>query len=188
MKRTKRPPSLVKIINTAAPTLTRKRTAKSNSSPLTGLNSRWWKQHSKLGRKPRFTSPEQLELSCDEYFQWVDNNPLYVRKVCGVSAGVVLVEDLPKMRAMTLTGLCIFLDITTQGWGDYRAKAMFSSVCRAVEHVIYGQKFVGAAAGLLNHAIIARDLGLVDRKDVTSNDQPLASSVIILPSRSEEPK
>ena len=35
------------------------------------------------------------------------------------------------------------------------------------EAVIYRQKFEGAAADMLNQAIIARELGLVDRKEMT---------------------
>ena len=50
-----------------------------------------------------------------------------------------------------------------------------------IEKIIYRQKFEGAAAGLLNANIIARDLGLRDKQDVdhTSNGESLSITVNI---------
>lgn len=70
------------------------------------------------------------------------------------------------MRAMTLSGLCLFLDIHEDTWRLYRAKEDFIEVTTRAEKVIYDQKFSGAAADLLNANIIARDLGLKDRQEV----------------------
>lgn len=70
--------------------------------------------------------------------------------------------EVPKMRAMTISGLCRFLDIDQTTWGEYRKKPDFSPVVTRVEEIIRDQKFVGAAADLLNPNIIARDLGLRD--------------------------
>jgi hypothetical protein len=39
-----------------------------------------------------------------------------------------------------------------------------------VEDAIFRQKFEGASADLLNANIIARDLGLADKKDLSSTD------------------
>lgn len=72
---------------------------------------------------------------------------------------------LPKMRAMTISGLCIHLGISRQGWHEYRQKEDFSAICERVEDIIRDQKFSGAAADLLNPSIIARDLGLRDGVD-----------------------
>jgi hypothetical protein len=46
---------------------------------------------------------------------------------------------------------------------DYKG---FSQVITKIEKVIYNQKFTGAAAGFLNPNIIARDLGLAEKKEV----------------------
>jgi len=46
----------------------------------------------------------------------------------------------------------------------------FVGVTTRAEEVIYNQKFAGAAAGLLNANIIARDLGLSDKKDINSKN------------------
>jgi hypothetical protein len=93
------------------------------------------------------------------------------------------------MQAMTIKGLCVFLDISYQNWTEYCARAAYSEVCEWAEAVIYQQKFTGAAAGLLNPAIIARDLGLADKSDHTSSDgtmSPQPAVVMNLSALSDE--
>ncbi|MFW5394207.1 terminase small subunit, partial [Yersinia sp. 2544 StPb PI] len=68
--------------------------------------------------------------------------------------------------AMTLKGLCLFLDISDETWRSYRAREDFIGVITRAENVIYDQKFSGAAADLLNANIIARDLGLKEQSQV----------------------
>lgn len=74
------------------------------------------------------------------------------------------------MRAMTIDGLCIFLDIDRTTWYAWRDVEDFSNIVTRVESVIRDQKFSGAAADLLNANIISRDLGLADKQDHTSSD------------------
>lgn len=122
------------------------------------------------GRPLKFSSPAELAERCAEYFEWMEANPLHGTEVKTVSRGnnegseVELVE-VPKMRAMSLESLQLFLGITKACWQGYRKRDKYSAICSEVERAIRDQKFEGAAAGLLNHAIIARDLGLVDRHE-----------------------
>lgn len=127
--------------------------------------NRFWEARSSHGRKPRFESPEALWSACKEYFAWVEDNPLYEVKAFAFQ-GVVTQERIPKMRAMTISGLCLFLDIAESTWAAYRSKEGFSWVTSRAEKFIYEQKFAGAAADLLNANIIARDLGLKDNSEV----------------------
>lgn len=127
----------------------------------------FWKARSSHGRKPIFATPEQLWDACVEYFVWVEDNPLMESQAFAYQ-GDVKVSEIPKMRAMTLAGLCIFLDINRSTWDEYRTKKDgFSEVSTRVDEVIRAQKFEGAAAGLLNASIIARDLGLSDKNELT---------------------
>jgi hypothetical protein len=66
------------------------------------------------------------------------------------------------MRAMTIDGLCLFLDVDLKTWFNWRAEEDFFPVTTRAESVIRSQKFAGAAADMLNANIIARDLGLKD--------------------------
>jgi len=126
--------------------------------------NRFWEVRSSHGRKPIFSSPDQLWDAATQYFQWVEDNPLWSSKTVN-NQGVPL--DLPeaKMRAMTIQGLCLFLDISEVTWRDWRTKEDFSFIVSQIERVIYQQKLTGAAADLLNSNIIARELGLSDKKE-----------------------
>ena len=128
--------------------------------------NRFWMLRSSHGRNPIFASPDQLWDACCEYFDWVEQNPLFEMKPFAFQ-GTVIQEPVAKMRAMTIEGLCLFLDITRQTWINYRGQEGFFDVVERVEHVIRQQKFAGAAADLLNPNIIARDLGLADKQQLT---------------------
>jgi len=127
--------------------------------------NQFWKLCRSVGRKPIFASPEQLWEACCEYFEWVEDNPLWEVKAFAFQGEVTLAQ-IPKMRAMTITGLTRFLDIDFTTWKDYGTREAFSQVVTQVEQIIYEYKFTGAAAGLLNANIIARELGLRDKHDL----------------------
>ena len=131
--------------------------------------NKFWEARSSHGRKPIFESPEDLWKACTEYFEWVEGNPLWEHKVTQYQGDPVEMA-VPKMRAMTLSGLCIFLDIAVDTWELYRKREDFIGVTKQVEEIIRSQKFAGAAADLLNPNIIARDLGLSDKQEHTGAD------------------
>ena len=94
--------------------------------------------------------------------------------------------SIPHMRPLTLHGLTSFLDVTTvyfnrfeerlKGKEDDESKG-FVQVITRIRETIYRQKFEGAAAGFLNPNIIARDLGLTDKKDLTSKGEKIPANV-----------
>lgn len=128
------------------------------------LGNQFWKARTKHGRDKLFASAEVLWEACCEYFQWVEDNPLIEMKPFAYQ-GAITQEPVPKMRAMTVDGLCLFLDIANSTWHQWRSEKDFSEVVIRVESVIRSQKFAGAAADLLNANIIARDLGLADKSE-----------------------
>lgn len=137
-----------------------------------------WKTRSSHGRSPKFDDPNSLYEAALEYFDWVVDNPLWENKATQYQGAAV---DVPvkKMRAMTISGLCIFLDISRQNWSEYRQKNDFSDICNKVEEIIYDYKLTGAAADLLNPSIIAREIGLADKKELTgANGGPIEHSAI----------
>ena len=124
-------------------------------------NNQFWKARSKHGRDPTFATAEILWDACCEYFQWVDDNPLMASEPVKFQGESKLTE-VPRMRAMTISGMCLFLDVSEDTWANYRKKDDFVGVTTQAERIIYTQKFTGAAADMLNPNIIARDLGLKD--------------------------
>lgn len=126
--------------------------------------NRFWEARSRHGRLPIYTSAEMLWEAASDYFEWVEANPLWEDKLVTYQGGAIH-EPVAKMRAMTIGGLCIFLDISQQAWSEYRNREGFGEIAKTVEQIIRQQKFSGAAADLLNANIIARDLGLVERQE-----------------------
>lgn len=129
--------------------------------------NQFWKLRSKHGRDRLFATPQLLWEAAEEYFEWCDENPLIEIDFRGKDADKV---ELPKMRPYTLHGLCIYLDCSTSYFREFKSNIKdkdngFLTVITRIEEVIYNQKFSGAAAGFLKENIIARDLGLADKKD-----------------------
>ena len=136
------------------------------------IGNQFWKARAKHGRRKIFGCPKLLWDCCVQYFQWVEDNPLLEEKVFHTD-GRITRASVSKMRAMTIGGLCIFLDVDQSTWENYRSaenyKEYFRVITRA-EEIIKTQKFTGAAADMLNPNIIARDLGLAEKRDHSSSD------------------
>jgi hypothetical protein len=134
------------------------------------IGNQFWKMRSKHGRDKLFASPQLLwEAACD-YFEWCESNPLYETKAFAFQ-GVVTTEELPKMRAMTMSQLCFYLNCNEAYFRTFKAQLPdgeidFNTVIKDIEQIVFNQKFQGAAADLLNSNIIARDLGLTDKQEV----------------------
>ena len=98
--------------------------------------NQFWKARTKHGRDKIFASAELLWEACQEYFQWVEDNPLYEAKPFAFQ-GQSWIEEIPKMRAMTIGGLCVFIDIDETTWRDWRSQEVFSTVISRAERIIY---------------------------------------------------
>lgn len=154
--------------------------------------NKFWELRSKHGRDKLFATPDLMWEAAKEYFDWCIKNPLieiqqtksvgkpYKDKKTGKVKFPSNLIELPKMRAFTLHGLCLYLDANTQYFKTFKAQlketdpnfSEFNTVIARIEEVIYQQKFTGAAAGFLNHNIIARDLGLQDNQKIEVPNMP----------------
>lgn len=131
----------------------------------------FWRQCKLPGAPRTYSTPEELWIKCCEYFEWVEENPLYDRKAFSFQ-GEVITEDLPKMRAMTIEALCAFIGVDDRTWRRWKEnREDLCPVIYLVEKLIYEQKFTGAAADLLNANIISRDLGLADKQSVDNTGE-----------------
>jgi hypothetical protein len=138
----------------------------------------FWKLRSKHGRDKIFATPEDFWETACEYFQSVTDNPIVAQD----NKGTKNVNSVSFIRPFTIHGLCIFMDISRETYIDYRNRDDFVEVVRKVDNIIYNQKFEGAAVGIFNHNIIARDLGLSDKQDIdhTSGGEKLGPLNIIV--------
>jgi len=79
----------------------------------------------------------------------------------------------PQPRIPTIGQLCVFIGVTPTQWDEWKSNEDFGPVVESVNQMINDAKLAGAAAGLLNPSIIAKDLGLVDKHDHSSSDGSL---------------
>lgn len=142
------------------------------------VGNQFYKLRTKHGRDKIFSDPKILLEEAEKHFQWCIDNPL---KEAQIVKGPIKTKDengqeitlpytiveIPVMRAFTWQGLELFLGI--HSLRDYKTNEKykdFSQVITHIEKIIYTQKFTGAAGNLLNPNIIARDLGLADKKEL----------------------
>lgn len=143
--------------------------------------NQFWKIRSKHGRDRLFLSPEELWKAACEYFEWVDKHPWHKADFKGKN---VVRVNIPTERPYTLMGLCLYLGCNADYFNQFESRLTdsgvdkdFSGVITRIRETIYTQKFEGAAVGAFNANIIARDLGLIDKKDVQSGGKPLGEDI-----------
>lgn len=125
------------------------------------------------GRKKKFETAVELEFACQQYFDYADANPIMVDKSFHFK-GQVIPHEIAKPRALTISGMALYLNMDVSTWRDYKSQKDFSAICNQVETQIYNQKFAGASADTMNPAIIARELGLADSFKVGGDgEQPI---------------
>lgn len=135
------------------------------------LGSQLWRLANHKGQGRLYNNPQELWDGCVEYFDWITANPLKESKLASYEGDHQIVE-VPRLRAMTIRSLCVFLDIDQQSWANWRkGREDLQPVIAKVEDIIFANKFEGAAAGLLNPTIIARELGLIDKREQSGTVQ-----------------
>ena len=149
-------------------------------------NNKYWIKRKKHGKDKNLKTPQQLwELACD-YFQWCVDNPLQEEKGFAYQ-GYITKENFDKLRAFTWKGfelllaekaiLCDINDYKKCKDGRYKD---YAHIIRRIGNVIYEQKFTGAAADLLNPNLIARELGLRDNHDHTTDGEKIGGYSFIV--------
>lgn len=127
--------------------------------------NQFWKLRSKHGRDRIIQDPETLSKAADEYFQWCEENPILQKDFRGKDADTVYLEH---PRVFTKEGLARYLDVN-----EWRVISQlkdvsedFNRVVTRIEKTIYEQKFTYASVNMFNSNIIARDLGLADKREI----------------------
>lgn len=150
-----------------------------------------WKARSKHGRDAVFTEPLKMLETAEEYFKWCEENPFYKAEAKTVSSGngngsSVKIIEVPVKRPHTMRGLCLFIGVGYDYFINFkiRMKALngeiaadFLKVIEIIETAIYENKFTGAVAGFFKENIIARDLGLKEKTDVTTGGDKITPAI-----------
>lgn len=144
-------------------------------------NNQFWKLRTKHGRDRIIKDPKILLESALEYFKWCEENPIQVAENFNTRNGVET-HFLPKRRVFQKPGLAIYLGVGTwQVINDLKNKSKdFLEVIMHIEEIIFNQKFEGASVGQFHPNIIARDLGLIDKKEIEQKTEmkPIEFTII----------
>lgn len=131
-----------------------------------------WKNRKSSGRKCFFDNPSDLWDAACRYFQHVDEHPFTEIKMIESTNGSETKIEREKDMPYTLSGLCLYLGATTCWWcrmkkrHTERNNTEFVEVMQRIEETIETQQFEGAVVGVFNAGIIARKLGLTDKKAI----------------------
>lgn len=129
----------------------------------------------KLFRAKAFATPMDLWEAFSEYVQWAKNNPLFKHDVIksGEDAGKVI--NIPADRPFTVDDFCLYVGIsdrTFRNYGSGDSYIEYLPIYEQIQKTCRSQKFNGAAIGIYNANIIARDLGLVEKTETKHDGIP----------------
>lgn len=144
-------------------------------------NELWRLAKNYMRKDKKFETPEALLERVLDYFRWAEENPLMESKLVTYE-GVSTIVEVPKMRALTLRGLTLHIGVGMETWGGWRRgdRPDLADVIAFAESHLYARKFDGAAAGMLSPNLIARELGLSDKTEVSGPDGgPIQSTTTI---------
>lgn len=139
--------------------------------------NQFWKLRSKHGRDKLFASPDLLWEAACEYFEWCISHPLTKKEAIksGDMAGSII--SIPVDRPFTWEGLCSYLGCSTEYFRHFEKNNKdskdFMPIITHISETIYRQKFENAVIGNFNAMLIARDLGLKEKSDITSDSKPM---------------
>ena len=129
--------------------------------------NQFWKKRSTHGRNRIIESPKVLAKAADEYFIECEDNPIIELDFKGIQATKV---QVPHPRPFLKGEFARFCGCA--GWDTINmmkdVSKDFLEVITNIEGVIRDRKYTYAIVGMFNATIVSRDLGLVDKKDVTS--------------------
>lgn len=133
----------------------------------------------KQGKPLAFPTPINMLDAIVEYFEAVDDNPYLIHDFVGKDASSV---NRRHHRPYTWHALCLYLGYNTIYFNRFEEQCTEKGFrggdqyCKVITHardIIYDNKFSGASSGIFSHHIIARDLGLADKKQIEGGDKPI---------------
>ena len=124
------------------------------------------------GKPLAFDTPDKWRKAIDSYFDWCDNNPIDKVDVVksGMDAGKLLY--IPTVRPYLIEGLCDYLNISMQTFYNYeKAKGYedYFEITAYARNRVFTQNLTYGYTGAFDSALVARKLGLAERKELNGS-------------------
>ena len=137
-------------------------------------HNRLWLYRASAGAEPHFATVAEFAAAVAAYFEWLEGEgaTIAVERVAVRKEGVThYVEE--RLRLPSLTALCSHMGILLRTWHGWRTtRPDFDPVRLAAEQAITSAKIEGAAADVFNAAFVAREMGLVERRETAHGLAP----------------
>lgn len=132
------------------------------------IGNNYWQFRGKHGRDFKYT-PEAFINESLKYFEYMSSkvwNKMEAIK-SGELAGNLI--EIPTKTPLSAESFCLFMDISMDTFRNYKSNEDsykdFFDVATHVQTIIDSNQFEGATVGAYNPNIIARKLGLADKKE-----------------------
>lgn len=123
-----------------------------------------WRLRKKNGSVTKYQPGELLD-KFEEYVDYCLRNPLQELQLVKFKEHYEE-ADVAKMRAMSVKGFCTFAGISESTFNYYKRKLDLAEEAELIQLYCENAQYEGAAAGLLQHQIVARMIGLADKKEM----------------------
>lgn len=113
------------------------------------------------------------------YFQWCNDNPWIKEQWVGKDANYV---EEKLQRPYSLEALATHLNVNVRTLWNYSNAEGYETyfpILARIKQIIDNQYFEGGMVGAFNASLSARKLGLIERQDITSGDEPLKAQIIV---------
>ena len=132
----------------------------------------YWEFRNKHGRNFKYT-PEDFWDEAIKYFVYMSDKVWNKKEAIksGDLAGTTM--DVPTKTPLSIESFCLFADINYDTFRNYESNTEeykdFFDITTRIRNVIESNQFEGATVGAYNPNIIARKLGLSDKKEIEGN-------------------
>ena len=156
----------------------------------------YWEWRKNTGRPKAIRTPKEMWGYACDYFRSIDEHPFLKpeqrKSPIKIGKGSLIDDDLMEEIKNPVINLKTIRPYTWAGFEAYLFERgilanldhykcnlenryqEFIGVLRAIDKIMFAQKFEGAAVGVFNANIIARDLGLADKSELrVAEEQPL---------------
>lgn len=144
-----------------------------------------------FGADLRYQDPEKFMRDIIEYFEWNNESTILESRMFGYK-GEISSGYIDRMRAPSVPALRLRLGLDSNTWEKWKEgrhsqfPEEFKRIAEWAEDVISTIKFEGAAAEQFNVQIIMRDLGMSDKREVTTENTHKLITQYELPSNGRD--
>lgn len=108
---------------------------------------------------PKMYQPGELLQKAKDYFVEVEENPIKLKRFKGDKEAPI------KPRPMSIRGFCVFAGMTTKTFYSYAKQSDFSNITELITESIEAYQLDHASIGVFKENIVARMVGLADKKE-----------------------